>query len=121
MISIIAGFLSGLVGSMGLGGGTVLMIYLVGFANMEQIKAAGINLLFFIPIATLSVIIYSFKKQIKWKTALIFGASGLVGAALGTLLSGFVGNRWTKIAFAVLLIVLGIKALFAKKENKKSE
>ena len=120
MISVIAGFLSGLIGSMGLGGGTVLMIYLAGFAGMEQIKAAGINLLFFIPIAALSVIIYSFKKQIKWKTTLIFGVSGLVGAALGTLLSGFVGNRWTKIAFAVLLIVLGVKALFAKNKDKKS-
>lgn len=117
MISIIAGFLSGLIGSMGLGGGTVLLIYLAGFAGVEQLTAAGINLLFFIPIATLSVIIYSLKKQIKWKTVLFFAISGLGGAALGTFLSGFVGNKCTRIAFAILLIVLGVKSLFVKKKQ----
>ena len=114
MISIIAGFLSGLIGSMGLGGGTVLLIYLAGFAGVEQVKAAGINLLFFIPISTLSVIIYAVKKQIKWKTVMFFALSGLGGALLGTFLSGFIGDKWTRIAFAVLLIILGIKAVFTK-------
>lgn len=118
MISIIAGFLSGLIGSMGLGGGTVLLIYLAGFAGVEQLTAQGINLLFFIPIGALSVIIYSIKKQIKWKTALFFAISGLAGALLGTFLSGFVGDKWTRIAFAVLLIVLGLKSILTKDKSR---
>lgn len=117
MISVIAGFLSGVIGSMGLGGGTVLLIYLAGFAGVEQLTAQGINLLFFIPIGALSVIIYSIKKQIKWKTALYFAVSGLAGAALGTFLSGFIGDKWTRIAFAVLLIILGLKSVFSKSKS----
>lgn len=115
MISILAGFLSGIIGSMGLGGGTVLLIYLAGFAGVEQLKSQGINLLFFIPIGILSIIIYAFKKQIKWKTVAYFSLSGLAGAALGTFLSDYIGAEWTRMAFAVLLIILGVKALFTKK------
>lgn len=117
LTGIIAGFLSGIIGAMGLGGGAVLLIYLAAFAGVEQIKAAGINLLFFLPIGLLSVIIYSIKKQIKWKTVIIFIISGTVGALLGTFLAGFLGNRWTKIIFGVLLILAGTKSLFTKSKN----
>lgn len=116
---IVAGFLSGVIGSMGLGGGTVLLIYLAAYVGVDQIKAGGINLLFFIPIAVISVIIYAIKKQIKWKAVGFFALSGLAGAGLGVLLSNLVGNRWTKIAFGVLLIIIGIKSVFTKKKKEE--
>ncbi len=116
---LIAGLLSGIIGSMGLGGGTVLLIYLAAFVGVEQLKAQGINLIFFIPIGILSVIIYCFKKQIKWKVVAFFAISGLGGAVLGTFLAGFIGDKWTRIAFGVLLIVLGIKSVFTKKADTK--
>ena len=43
----IAGILSGIIGAMGIGGGGILIIYLTLFADMEQMAAQGINLLFF--------------------------------------------------------------------------
>ena len=55
IIKIIAGLLSGIIGGMGLGGGAVLLIYLKLFENLNQIKAQGINLLFFIPIAAVAI------------------------------------------------------------------
>ncbi len=119
MIKIIAGFLSGMIGAMGLGGGTVLLIYLAVFSNIEQTRAAGVNLLFFIPIATLSVIIYAVKKKIKWKTVAVFAASGLGGAALGSILTSFAGDKWVRLAFAALLIILGVKFLFTKNKNNE--
>ena len=45
---IIAGLLSGIIGAMGLGGGAVLLIYLSLIKGTDQLKAQGINLLFFI-------------------------------------------------------------------------
>ena len=68
--ALLAGLFSGILGSMGLGGGGVLIIYLSLFTETEQLKAQGINLLFFIPIAAASVIIYSLKGLIKWKIIL---------------------------------------------------
>ena len=65
--ALLAGLFSGIIGGMGMGGGAVLIIYLSLFTDTPQIKAQGINLLFFIPIGLTALIIYAFKKQIKWK------------------------------------------------------
>ena len=48
-----AAFLTGILASLGLGGGMILILYLTIFAGMAQFEAQGINLIFFIPIALL--------------------------------------------------------------------
>ena len=88
MISLLAGILSGIIASMGLGGGAVLIIYLTVFKDMEQLKAQGMNLLFFIPIAALAVLLYARRGEINWKTVLPIAAGGFLGALLGIYLSG---------------------------------
>ena len=67
--ALLAGLLSGIIGGMGMGGGAVLIIYLSLFTDTKQLTAQGINLLFFIPIGILALIIYTVKKQIKWKSS----------------------------------------------------
>ncbi len=119
ILALLAGLLSGIIGAMGLGGGAVLIIYLTLFADIEQLTAQGINLLFFIPIATVSVIIYSFKKQIKWKTVLKISAVGLIGTLLGWLLADFLGGKLISKIFGGLLLILGIKEIFSKTVAEK--
>ena len=118
---IVAGFLSGIIGSMGLGGGAVLLIYLALFKNTDQLTAQGINLMFFIPIAILSVVIYAFKKQIKWKTVIWFSASGLLGAALGVWLSGIAGNEIVAKIFGGLLVIMGGFQVITSFKNNASK
>ncbi len=115
--ALLAGLFSGIIGGMGLGGGAVLIIYLTVFKNVEQLRAQGINLLFFIPIATLAVVIYSFKKQIKWKITLLLALGGIVGAVGGFFLTEFIGGNFTAKLFGGFLIILGIKELFFKKKT----
>ncbi|MBR3591859.1 MAG: sulfite exporter TauE/SafE family protein [Clostridia bacterium] len=112
--ALLAGLFSGIIGGMGLGGGAVLIIYLTVFKDMEQLKAQGINLLFFIPIALVAVIIYSFKKQIKWKTTLSLAIGGVLGAAGGFFLTDIIGGNITAKLFGGFLILLGIKEIFSK-------
>ncbi len=103
---------------MGLGGGAVLLIYLSVFVGTEQLKAQGINLLFFIPVGLVAVIIYAFKHQIKWKITLPLAAGGLVGAVIGILLATALGGSFTAKIFGGFLIFLGIKEIFSKSEKK---
>ena len=112
--ALLAGLFSGIIGGMGLGGGAVLIIYLTVFKDMEQLKAQGINLLFFIPIALVAVIIYSFKKQIKWKPTLPLAIGGVLGAAGGFFLTDIIGGNITAKLFGGFLILLGIKEIFSK-------
>ena len=58
MIQAVVGTLSGVIASMGLGGGFVLLIWLTLHDGMPQREAQGVNLLFFLPIALISVIMH---------------------------------------------------------------
>ncbi len=118
IIPIIAGFLSGLIGSMGFGGGGVLIIYLVIFTNISQITAQGINLIFFIPCATLATIIYATKKQIKFKKIIPVITGGFLGAIIASLFLKKIESHLLTKAFAIFLIVMGTSSLFKLKRNK---
>ncbi len=115
--ALLAGLLSGMAGAMGLGGGGVLIIYLSLFTETDRVTAGGINLLFFVPIALLSVIIYTARKEIKWKTVLPFAAWGLLGALTGMWLISLVGSALLGKLFGGFLLLLGIKEIFTKKEK----
>ncbi len=116
--ALLAGLFSGILGSMGLGGGGILIIYLSLFTDTKQLTSQGINLLFFVPIGILALIIYSLKKQIKWKITLKYAFWGLIGTALGLLLTDFLGGKITGKIFGGLLIIIGIMEIF--KRNTKT-
>ena len=58
VVLALAGLLSGICASMGLGGGFVLLVYLTLFTQLSQLDAQLTNLVFFLPIAVLSVILH---------------------------------------------------------------
>lgn len=115
--ALLAGLMSGIIGGMGLGGGAVLIIYLTVFKNTEQLRAQGINLLFFIPIALVAVLIYAIKKQIKWRITLPIATGGILGAVGGFYLTDFIGGNFTAKLFGGFLILLGLKEIFFKSKT----
>ena len=116
--ALLAGLFSGIIASMGMGGGAVLLIYLTVFMGVEQLKAQGINLMFFIPIGILALIIYTVKKQIEWKKVLPIAAFGIVGSFLGIYLSGLIGGDLLSQIFGGFLCLLGIKEIFTKDKKR---
>lgn len=115
--ALLAGLFSGILGGMGLGGGGILIIYLSLFTETKQLTAQGINLLFFIPIGILALIIYTIKKQIKWKAVFKFSIWGLLGSATGLYFTGFLGGEITGKLFGGLLVILGIIEIFKRKRK----
>ncbi len=111
----VASFFAGLFGSMGMGGGGILVIFLALFTQLPQATIQGINLLFFIPIAIFSVISYQKHKLIKWKIAIPFAIAGVLTSVIGAYISASINDIWLKRAFGVLLLIMGIKELFTKK------
>lgn len=114
---IIAGFLSGVIGAMGMGGGGVLLIYLTVFAGIGQLEAQGINLLFFLPTGLLAVVMYAAAKRINWRTVFKMWIGGAVGAALGYTAARFIGTDSLQKLFACFLIVFGICQMFSGGER----
>lgn len=119
LVSAIAGFLSGIIGSMGFGGGGVLIIYLVIFMDISQLTAQGINLIFFIPCAVLATIIYSTKKQIDFKAILPVIIGGILGAIFASLFLKNIKTEFLSKLFAIFLITMGISSFFRMKKTSK--
>ncbi len=120
IVSIIAGFLSGLIGAMGFGGGGILIIYLSVFLNTPQLKAQGINLLFFIPCAIVATIIYTIKKQIDFKAIYPVILGGITGAITSNFLLNLIKSEYLSKIFSVFLIVTGIISILRLKIQKNN-
>ena len=54
LIALLAGTITGILSAFGIGGGSLLLIYLTSFAAIDQHQAQGINLLYFLPAAAAS-------------------------------------------------------------------
>ena len=119
IIRQIAGVLSGAAGALGIGGGGVLMIYLLMFADVGQTQAQGINLLFFLPCGAVALVIHAVKKRVKWKTVLPCVLGGIAGVFAGTALLRVTDAKWIAKGFALGLIALGVKELFARGKDEK--
>lgn len=104
-VSTVLGFLSGL----GVGGGSLLILWLTGPLGWAQDQARGVNLLFFLPGAAIATVLR--RKKIPWKKLLPAIAAGCLCAWASSLLQGRFPEEWLRRAFGVLLIFTGIREL----------
>lgn len=111
-IQSVAGFISALLGALGMGGGGVLLIYLTALAQVSQTKAQGINLLFFIPVAITALILHCKNKLVNYKMAIIGVLTGVAGVFAGFAVARQLGDQILSKVFAVFLLILGAKELF---------
>lgn len=114
----VVSFLSGFIASLGLGGGMVLIIYLAIFTQMGQLEAQGINLIFFIPIALISIILHTRSKLIIWKKLLPSILTGVAAAIIFSLIASMLGSEILSKIFSVFIIIIGIKELIKKPEQQ---
>ena len=111
---IISSLVAGVLGSMGFGGGSVLIIYLVTFLEYSQKRAQGINLIFFIPCALISVITYAKSHLISLKQTLSVTVPAIFGAIIGFFVLDYVPTEVLSKVFGLFLLCLGTVQLFSK-------
>lgn len=118
MSDFLAAFLSGAAGAMGLGGGTVLILYLTACAGYDQPAAQGINLLFFLGCSVVSLILHGRGGYIRWKAAALCILAGLPAVLIGFWISGLLGPERLRDGFAVFLLILGLQQLFGRSKTE---
>lgn len=106
---------------MGLGGGTVLLIYLSLSATLPQLTAQGINLLVFVPTAAVAVIIYAARGNIAWKKVLYMAPLGVLGSLIGGYLLRFIPTEFLSKILGGVLIFMGLSRLFARSSCKEEK
>lgn len=96
-----------------MGGGTVLILLLSNFMNLDQHISQATNLVFFIPTAIASIIIGIKNKNINLKEAWRVVISGIVGTILSASLSSTMNVKLLKKLFGVFLLVIAIYELYS--------
>jgi len=107
-IGAVLGFLSGL----GVGGGSLLMLWLTLVLGLDHGVARDINLLFFLPAAAIATFFRRKQGTLQFKKVLPAMLAGCISAALFAWLSGFTDLALVKKLFGGLLLVTGLRELF---------
>lgn len=113
-MKMIVGMAVALLSGLGIGGGGLLVIYLVFFGGEEQIAAQGINLLFFVVSSAFALSIHVFKRKIPWKYVMLLSSVGMAAAIIGSFIAMKSDPTFVKKAFGVMLTFSGITAFFKK-------
>lgn len=117
IFALIIGLLTGILSGFGIGGGTILMIYLTAFAAFPQKIAQSINLLYFIPTAAAALILHSKHHQLKWNAVLPAALCGCATAAGFSFLAIGMNLTLLRRLFGVFLLFTGISELKKKPKN----
>ncbi len=114
-IGAILGFLSGL----GIGGGSLLMLWLTAIVGLEQGVARAINLMFFLPSALICCLFRWKQGRLSWETALPAAIAGCLAAGLCSWLGGRMDTGLLRKIFGVLLLFTGCREIFYRPRKDK--
>ncbi len=121
MLEIIFGFISGNITSLGMGGGTVLILLLSLIMGVEQHIAQATNLIFFVPTSISSIIINLKNKNVDLNTAIMVSIFGIVGAIIGVNISQNINSIYLKKIFALFILFIAIYELYKFFKGYKRE
>ena len=114
-VSTALGFLAGL----GVGGGSLLILWLTLVLEMDHTQARMVNLLFFLPCALISSL-FRWKQEKLDVNALIPAViAGCAAAGVGSFFSARLDLELLKKLFGGLLILTGIRELLYKPKKKE--
>ena len=119
MMEIFIGFVSGIVGGLGLGGGTILILFLSIFLNIDQHIAQSTNVIFFVPTAISAIIISLKNKNIDLKIGIPIAIWGILGAFIGAIISSKMNVHLLKKCFGIFLIFIAIYQTYGYIKDKK--
>ena len=108
VLYLIAGIVGGIIGGMGMGGGTLLIPILTIFCSVAQHQAQAINLISFIPMAIVALIIHIKNGLVIFKNSFLIIISGAITCAGGCFLSKILGGDLLKRGFGAFLLILSI-------------
>lgn len=114
VIATLLGFLAG----MGVGGGSLLLLWLSQVVMMPQEQARILNLLFYLP-AALVATLFRGKQQLRRDMILPALVSGCAAALCFTILGQYWDVNILKKGLGFLLILIGLREVFYRPRNAK--
>lgn len=104
---------------MGMGGGSVLIIYLTLFERLPQREAQGVNLLFFLPVGAVALYLHHRHGLVRWRALPLLVGAGAAGVFLGAFAAGALDEALLRKGFALFLGLIGLRELWPAKKRDR--
>jgi len=112
-LSVFIGIALGLLG----GGGSILTVPLLVYVAGLDAKAAIASSLFVVGVTSIfGLISHARAHRVRWRTGLIFGAAGMVGAFAGGKVGALLPGALLLIGFAVMMAITAIAMIRGRKK-----
>lgn len=125
ILLVVSGLIGGVLGGMGLGGGTLLIPLLITINNLGQHTAQTLNLISFIPMSVVAIIIHIKNKNVEYKDIVFFVIFGIVASFSASKIANLIDGKLLKKFFGIFLLILAVYQIFLmvkpQKEGKKAK
>ena len=112
LIAALAGAATGVLSGFGVGGGSLLLIYMTSVAGVPQTLAQGVNLLYFLPTAATALPSHLKNGYVEKKALVPAIAAGLMCSALTAWAATALDVDILRRCFGGFLILIGLRELF---------
>ncbi len=119
ILPVMVGAATGVLAGCGVGGGTLLLLYMTALGGVSFADAKWINLLFFTVTAVIALISHIKNKLIDYRATIICALCGIVTAIPAALFAQTLQEGALSKIFGALFIIAGIREVLAKEKNDK--
>ncbi len=118
VLDVIVSFLIAVLSGLGVGSGGLLVIYLTLYAQMPQLRAQGINLVFFLFSAGASMLAHLSRRRLIAPLCILLITAGLPGAMLGASLAALLPAALLRKLFGGFLVTAGLLTLTKRDKSR---
>ncbi len=117
LVAALVGAATGVLSGLGVGGGSLLLIYMTNFTGLAQPLAQGINLLYFLPAAATALPAHVKNGYVERRALIPAICAGLACSALAAWAATGRDVEALRNCFGVFLLILGLRELFRKEQK----
>lgn len=123
LLNMLVSFGIAMLSGLGVGSGGLLVIYLTLICDLPQLRAQGINLVFFVFSAGTSMLAHLTRRRLLFPLCILLIACGIPGTLIGSYLAASLPGALLRRLFGAFLVIAGtltlsksdkVRALFGK-------
>ncbi len=118
-LNALAGAATGIITGFGIGGGTLLILWLTMVRGTDQLAAQGINLLYFLPSAACALVSHIRNRRVLWRAVLFCTVAGVPVTVFAALFAAGIDTSLLRRIFGGFLIIVGASELFRGASERK--
>ncbi len=121
LLGFLVGAATGVLSGCGVGGGTLLVLYLTAAAGLEQYQAGGVNLMYFLACAAPALVSHARRGRVEWQGVVWCLVLGIPAAIAAGAVAGQLDVGLLRRLFGVLLLYVGVQELGKRQQDRRKE